>query len=61
MRPSYDAKLIPPPLLPRISFLVSQLKGADGVRSVYDMFRKVPGISADNAPALFEYLAETKQ
>ncbi|GIL63751.1 hypothetical protein Vafri_17765 [Volvox africanus] len=38
-----------------------KLKGADGVRSVYDMFRKVPGINADNAPALFEYLAETKQ
>ncbi|GLC43520.1 hypothetical protein PLESTM_001482300 [Pleodorina starrii] len=38
-----------------------KLKGADGVRSVYDMFRKVPGISPDNAPALFEYLAETKQ
>ncbi len=33
-----------------------QLKGADGVRSVYEMFRRVPGIDADKAPALFEYL-----
>ncbi|KAG2423654.1 hypothetical protein HXX76_015171 [Chlamydomonas incerta] len=35
-----------------------KLKGADGVRSVYEMFRRVPGISPDNAPALFAYLAE---
>ncbi|PNH00694.1 hypothetical protein TSOC_013467, partial [Tetrabaena socialis] len=37
-----------------------KLKGADGVRSVYDMFRRVPGISADNAPALFGYLASDR-
>lgn len=33
-----------------------KLKGADGVRSVYEMFRRVPGIDAEKAPALFEYL-----
>ncbi|KAG2491041.1 hypothetical protein HYH03_010488 [Edaphochlamys debaryana] len=41
--------------------LALKLKGADGVRSVYEMFRRVPGINPDVAPALFEYLAETKQ
>ncbi|KXZ51837.1 hypothetical protein GPECTOR_11g276 [Gonium pectorale] len=37
-----------------------KLKGADGVRSVYEMFRRVPGISPENAPALFDYLNNTK-
>lgn len=36
-----------------------KLKGADGVRSVYEMFRRVPGLNEQTAPELYAYLKET--
>lgn len=35
-----------------------KLKGADGVRSVYEMFRRVPGLNDQTAPELHAYLKE---
>lgn len=37
-----------------------KIKGADGVRSVYEMFMKVPGLDAKAAPLLWAYLGEER-
>ncbi|MEW5319650.1 MAG: hypothetical protein WDW38_010793 [Sanguina aurantia] len=37
-----------------------KMKGADGVRSVYEMFHKLPGIDVVSAPQLCAYLGEER-
>lgn len=35
-------------------------RGADGVRATYHLFQqRVPGLTAENAPAYFQYLQST--
>ncbi|MEW5299869.1 MAG: hypothetical protein WDW36_002842 [Sanguina aurantia] len=40
--------------------LQQKMKGADGVRSVYEMFYKLPGIDVVSAPQLCAYLGEDR-
>lgn len=38
-----------------------KLKSSDGVRSVYQQFTRVPGLTKETAPQLFAYLHEAQQ